>query len=45
MIAVMAVPAVVLLIPKFLVIKSLGIYDSYPGMSCRFWWTPPASSS
>ena len=31
-IAVMAVPAVVLLIPKFLVIKSLGIYDSYPGM-------------
>jgi multiple sugar transport system permease protein len=32
LIAVMAVPAVVLLIPKFLVIKSLGIYDSYPGM-------------
>ncbi|HSK35047.1 MAG TPA: carbohydrate ABC transporter permease [Propionicimonas sp.] len=32
LIAVMAVPAVVLLIPKFLVIKSLGIYDTYPGM-------------
>lgn len=32
LIAVMAVPGVVLLIPKFLVIKQLGIYDSYPGM-------------
>ncbi len=32
LIAVMAVPGVVLLIPKFLVIKELGIYDSYPGM-------------
>lgn len=32
LIAVMAVPAVVLLIPKFLVINQLGIYDSYPGM-------------
>lgn len=31
-IAVMAVPGVVLLIPKFLVIKQLGIYDSYAGM-------------
>jgi multiple sugar transport system permease protein len=30
--AVMAVPGVVLLIPKFLVIKQLGIYDSYPGL-------------
>jgi multiple sugar transport system permease protein len=30
--AVMAVPSVVLLIPKFLVIKQLGIYDSYPGL-------------
>ena len=30
-IAVMAVPGVVLLIPKFLVINQLGIYDSYPG--------------
>ncbi len=28
----MAVPGVVLLIPKFLVIKQLGIYDSYPGL-------------
>jgi multiple sugar transport system permease protein len=26
------VPGVVLLIPKFLVIKELGIYDSYPGL-------------
>jgi multiple sugar transport system permease protein len=30
-IAVMAVPGVVLLIPKFLVIRTLGIYDTYPG--------------
>ena len=28
----MAVPGVVLLIPKFLVINQLGIYDSYAGM-------------
>lgn len=32
LLAVMSVPAVVLLIPKFLVIKSLGIYDTYPAM-------------
>ena len=32
LIAVMAVPGVVLLIPKFLVIKQIGIYDSYTGM-------------
>jgi multiple sugar transport system permease protein len=32
LIAVMAVPGVVLLIPKFLVINQLGIYDSYAGM-------------
>ena len=32
LIAVMAVPGVVLLIPKFLVINQLGIYDSYFGM-------------
>ena len=32
LIAVMSVPAVVLLIPKFLVINQLGIYDSYTGM-------------
>ncbi|MFC5291271.1 carbohydrate ABC transporter permease [Actinokineospora guangxiensis] len=31
-IAVMAVPAVVLLIPKFLVINQLGMYDSYAGL-------------
>ncbi|MDL9980597.1 carbohydrate ABC transporter permease [Microbacterium sp. ASV49] len=31
-IAVMAVPSVVLLIPKFLVLNQLGIYDSYTGM-------------
>ncbi|MGN8551159.1 UNVERIFIED_CONTAM: carbohydrate ABC transporter permease [Microbacterium sp. SLM126] len=31
-IAVMAVPGVVLLIPKFLVINQLGIYDTYAGM-------------
>lgn len=31
-IAVMAVPSVVLLIPKFLVVNQLGIYDSYAGM-------------
>jgi multiple sugar transport system permease protein len=32
LIAVMSVPVVVLLIPKFLVINQLGIYDSYAGM-------------
>jgi multiple sugar transport system permease protein len=32
LIGVMAVPGVVLLIPKFLVINQLGIYDSYAGM-------------
>ncbi len=31
-IAVMAVPGVVLLIPKFLVVNQLGIYDTYAGM-------------
>ena len=31
-VAVMAVPGVVLLIPKFLVVNQLGIYDSYAGM-------------
>lgn len=30
--AVMAVPGVVLMIPKFLILNQLGIYDSYPGM-------------
>lgn len=32
LIAVMAVPSVVLLIPKFLVLNQLGLYDSYAGM-------------
>ncbi len=32
LVAVMSVPGVVLLIPKFLIIKQLGIYDSYAGM-------------
>ncbi|MHB1063186.1 MAG: carbohydrate ABC transporter permease [Georgenia sp.] len=32
LVAVMAVPSVVLLIPKFLVINTVGIYDSYAGM-------------
>jgi multiple sugar transport system permease protein len=32
LIGVMAVPGVVLLIPKFLVIKQLGIYDTFAGM-------------
>ena len=31
-IAVMAVPGVVLLIPKFLILNQLNLYDSYPGM-------------
>ena len=31
-VAVMAVPGVVLLIPKFLIIRQLGIYDTYSGM-------------
>lgn len=33
LVAVMAVPGVVLLIPRFLVINTLGIYDSYAGMA------------
>ncbi|WP_298457029.1 carbohydrate ABC transporter permease [uncultured Cellulomonas sp.] len=32
LVAVMAVPGVVLLIPKFLVLNQLGIYDSYAGL-------------
>jgi multiple sugar transport system permease protein len=32
LVAVMAVPGVVLLIPKFLVINTLGIYNSYAGL-------------
>ncbi|OCG73512.1 carbohydrate ABC transporter permease [Microbacterium sediminis] len=31
-VGVMAVPSVVLMIPRFLVIKELGIYDTYAGM-------------
>jgi len=31
-VSVMAVPAVVLLIPRFLVLKQIGLYDSYAGM-------------
>jgi multiple sugar transport system permease protein len=31
-VAMMAVPGVVLLIPKFLVLKQLGLYDSYGGL-------------
>ncbi len=31
-VGVMAVPGVVLLIPKFLVLNQLNLYDSYPGM-------------
>ena len=31
-VAVMAVPGVVLLIPKFLIIRQIGIYDTYYGM-------------
>lgn len=31
-VGVMAVPGVVLLIPRFLVLKQLGLYDSYAGM-------------
>ncbi len=32
LIAVMAVPNVILLIPRFLMLKELGLYDSYAGM-------------
>ncbi|MGV1004177.1 MAG: carbohydrate ABC transporter permease [Candidatus Nanopelagicales bacterium] len=32
LVGIMAVPGVVLLIPKFLVLNQIGIYDSYPGM-------------
>ena len=44
-VAVMAVPGVVLLIPKFLMIRQLGIYDTYQGMIIPLLSTPPASSS
>ncbi|MCU1534086.1 MAG: ABC-type sugar transport system, permease component, partial [Glaciihabitans sp.] len=32
LVAIMAVPSIVLLIPKFLVINQLGMYDSFSGM-------------
>ena len=32
LLAVLAVPGVILLIPKFLVLNQLGMYDSYPGL-------------
>ena len=32
LVAIMAVPNVVLMIPKFLVIRELGIFNTYPGM-------------
>lgn len=32
LVAVMAVPGVVLLIPRFLILKQFGLYDSYAGM-------------
>jgi multiple sugar transport system permease protein len=32
LIAIMSVPSVVLLIPKFLVLNTIGLYDSYAGM-------------
>ena len=35
-VATMAVPGVVLLIPKFLIIKQFGIYDAYTGMIVPF---------
>jgi len=32
LLAVLAVPGVILLIPKFLVLNQLGLYDTYPGL-------------
>ena len=32
LLAVLAVPGIVLLIPKFLVLQRLGLFDTYPGM-------------
>ena len=32
LLAVLAVPGIVLLIPKFLVLQQLGLFDTYPGM-------------
>jgi multiple sugar transport system permease protein len=32
LVAVMAVPSVVLLVPRYLILNTLSIYDSYPGM-------------
>lgn len=45
LIAVMSVPGVVLLIPKFLVLNQLGIYNSYAAMVLPCSWTPPECSS
>ena len=45
LIAIMAVPNVVLLIPRFLILKELGLYNSYAGMIVPCSSTPRASSS
>jgi multiple sugar transport system permease protein len=36
LIAIMAVPGVALLIPRFLVLRNIGLYDTYPGMILPF---------
>jgi len=36
LVAVMAVPGVALLVPRFLIIRDLGLYDTYPGMILPF---------
>jgi len=42
--AVMSVPGVALLVPKFLIVAYLGMFDTYEAMILPCWWTPPASS-
>ena len=44
-IAVMTVPSVVLMIPRFLLIKELGMFDTYFGMILPCSWTRRESSS
>ncbi len=44
-IAVMTVPSLVLMIPRFLLIKELGMFDTYFGMILPCSWTRRESSS
>ena len=45
LLAVLSVPGVVLLVPKFLIVTYLGIFDTKRLWSCPCWSPPLASSS